>query len=105
MQTLEFFESELLSSRKSMSSKFQHLLGCLDTKFCTKARKKCTAVDLAYSWCKYSSRHDETIDILAIAKFVVYQEKSKYHTQLAKLSFDQKSFLVDLTAQVYFSFF
>ena len=33
-----------------------------------------------------------------------YHARSKYHKQLAKLSFDRKTFLVDLTAEVCFFF-
>ena len=44
MQTLEFFESELLSST-NVSSKSRHLRGYLDTNFCTRVRKICTADD------------------------------------------------------------
>ena len=73
MQTLEIFESELLSSRKVMSTKSRHLRGCLDTNFNTRVRKICTANN-GDSRCEHSSRHDETIDILTIAQFVVYQE-------------------------------
>ena len=35
----------------------------------------------------------------------IYHPRSKYHTQLAKLSFAKKNFLVDLTAEADFFIF
>ena len=54
MQTLEFFESGLFSSRKA-SSKSRHLQGCLDTNFYMRVRKICTADD-ADSRCEHIPR-------------------------------------------------
>ena len=47
MQTLEFFVSELVSSRNVMSSKSRHLRKCLDTNLFTRVPKICTRVILA----------------------------------------------------------
>ena len=44
----------VVSSRKSISSKYQHMMGCLNTKFSTKVRKTCT-VNMTDSSCEHSS--------------------------------------------------
>ena len=61
-----------------MPSKPRHVRRYVDTKFYTKVLKLCT-VDDADTWCEHSLGHYETIDTLAIAKFVVCQEIRRVH--------------------------